>query len=128
MIDRATIANPKTHYGNAKKATKGFIWQRATGAANILFTLFLVWFVVSLAGAADAAARIALVRNPLVALIVVLMIVSAAIHMRIGMHDVIEDYVDKGPRNALANGANTVFAIGVALVTTLAALKLVIWG
>ena len=128
MIDRATIANPKTHYGNAKKATKGFIWQRATGAANILFTLFLVWFVVSMAGAADSAARIALVRNPLVALIVVLMIVSAAIHMRIGMHDVIEDYIDKGPRNALANGANTVFAVGVALVTALAVLKLVIWG
>lgn len=128
MIDRATIANPKTHYGNPKKSTKAFIWQRATGAANIVFTLFLVWFVLAMAGAADGAARIGLVRHPLVAIMLVLMVVSATIHMRIGMHDVIEDYIDKGPRNALANGANTAFAAGVAIVAILAVAKLVIWG
>lgn len=128
MIDRAAISNPKTHYGNGKKATKGFIWQRATGAFNILATLFLVWFVVSLSGAADAAERIALVRNPIVAIGLILLILSASIHMRLGMHDVIEDYVNKGPRNALANNANTLFAALVAVVAILAIVKLVFWG
>lgn len=128
MIDRATIANPKTHYGNAKKATKGFIWQRATGLANIAFALFIIWFVVSLAGAPDAAARIALVRNPLVAVMLVLLVISASLHMRIGMHDVIEDYISKGPRNALANGANTLVAVAIAAICIAAIAKLVIWG
>lgn len=128
MIDRASIANPRTHYGNGRKATKGFIWQRATGLANIAFALFMVWFVVSLAGAADAAARIALVRNPLVAVVLVLLVVSASLHMRIGMHDVIEDYISKGPRNALANGANTFVAVAIAAISIAAIAKLVIWG
>ena len=128
MIDRAAISSPKTHYGNGKKATKGFITQRATAAFNILATLFLVWFVVSLSGAADGAERIALVRNPLVAIGLILLILSASIHMRIGMHDVIEDYVNKGPRNALANNANTIFAVLVAAVAIVAIVKLVFWG
>ena len=128
MIDRATIANPRTHYGNAKKATKGFIWQRATGAANIVFTLFLVWLVLSLVGAEDAAARIALVRHPVVGVVLALLFVSATIHMRIGMHDVIEDYIDKGPANTLANTVNTVVALGVAVVAIMAIAKLVFWG
>lgn len=128
MIDRAAISNPKTHYGSGKKATKGFIMQRATGAFNILATLFLVWFVVTLSGAADGAERIALVRNPLVAIGLILLIVSASLHMRIGMHDVIEDYVSKGPRNALANNANVIFAVLVAVVSILAIVKLVFWG
>lgn len=128
MTDRSAISNPKTHYGSGKKATKGFITQRATGAFNILATLFLVWFVVSLSGASDAAARIALVRNPLVAIGLILLIASASIHMRIGMHDVIEDYVNKGPRNTLANNANTIFAVLVAAVAILSIVKLVFWG
>jgi succinate dehydrogenase / fumarate reductase membrane anchor subunit len=128
MIDRATISNPRTHYGNGKKATKGFIWQRATGALNILFTLFIVWFVLAMAGAADAAARIALLRNPLVAIGLILLFVNVTIHMRIGMLDVIEDYVDHGPRNNLATAANTIFAVLVAAVAILSIVKLVFWG
>ena len=68
MIDRATISNPTTHYGDPKASTRGFIQQRVTGALNIVFTLFIVWFVVAMAGAADGAARIGLMRHPLVAL------------------------------------------------------------
>ena len=128
MTDRARISNPATRYGNGRGSTRSFIWQRATGAANIVFAIFLVWFVVSLAGAPDAAARIALVRQPLVALLLALLMVSVAIHMRIGMHDVIEDYIDKGPRNSLANNANTAFAVVMALLVIGALAKLVIWG
>lgn len=128
MIDRATISNPKTHYGNPKRATRHFIWQRATGALNVLFGLFIIWFVVAMAGAPDAAARIALVRNPLVALGLVLLFVNVTIHMRIGMQEVIEDYIDHGPRNTLAMAANTVFAVLVAAVAILSIVKLVFWG
>ncbi len=128
MIDRATISNPKTHYGNGRASTRGFIQQRVTGAINIVFTLFIVWFTVAMAGAEDSAARIALMRNPFVALGLILLIVNVGVHMRIGMHDVIEDYVDKGPRNTLANTANLVFVVVVALAVIGSVVKVFFWG
>ncbi|WP_417309457.1 succinate dehydrogenase, hydrophobic membrane anchor protein [Devosia sp.] len=127
MIDRSTIANPKSHYGDPKKATKHFIWQRATGALNIVFAIFVIWLTLSLAGA-DAAGKIALVRNPLVAAGLILLFISVAVHMRIGMHEIIDDYVDAGPRHTMASAANTIFAALVAVVAILAIVKLVFWG
>jgi len=128
MIDKAAIANPKTRYGEARASTRGFLQQRVTGALNVVFLIFFVWFVVSLAGAPDAAARIGLVRNPLVAIALVLLMVNVAIHMRIGMHDVIEDYVDKGPLNRLANTANLVFVVVVAVAVIGSVAKIFFWG
>ena len=71
MIDKATISTPKTHYGAGKPATRLFILQRLTGALNIAFLIFFVWFVVSLAGA-DRAQFITTVRNPGIAVILFL--------------------------------------------------------
>jgi len=125
MIDKATIANPKTKYGHG--GTREFITQRISGALNVLFTIFFVWFVVSLAGA-DRAQMIETVRNPLVAVGLVALIVNVCIHMRIGMHEVIEDYLDEQKQNRLANAANNAFAVLVALATILAVAKIVFWG
>ena len=125
MIDQATIANPKTKYGHG--GTREFITQRISGALNVLFTIFFVWFVVSLAGA-DRAQMIETVRNPLVAVGLVALIVNVCIHMRIGMHEVIQDYLDEQKQNRLANAANNAFAVLVALATILAVAKIVFWG
>ncbi|MBK8084359.1 MAG: succinate dehydrogenase, hydrophobic membrane anchor protein [Devosia sp.] len=123
---RAEIRNPATHYGATKASTRHFLTQRVTGALNIVFTLFLAWLVVSLAGA-DAAGKLALVRAPLVALTLALLLVVVAIHMRNGMRDVIEDYVD-GAANRLALIANTAFTVSVAVVALGALAKIVFWG
>jgi succinate dehydrogenase hydrophobic anchor subunit len=48
--------------------------------------------------------------------------------MRIGMHEVIEDYVDDEKTNRLANLANTIFAALVAVVTIVAVAKITFWG
>jgi len=123
---RAQIQNPSTHYGKGKASTRHFITQRATGALNIVFTLFMVWFVVSLAGRTPAE-MIELARHPVVAIGLALMVVSVAVHMRNGMRDVIEDYFDKGEHSP-AMLANTLFT-GFFLVAALAAIaKLVFWG
>ncbi|MBI4046515.1 MAG: hypothetical protein HY371_06835, partial [Devosia nanyangense] len=53
-MDRSVISDPKSHYGSGKLATRHFITQRLTGALNILFTIFFIWLVVSLAGAERA--------------------------------------------------------------------------
>jgi succinate dehydrogenase / fumarate reductase membrane anchor subunit len=127
MIDKATIANPKTKYGSARHATGEFKMQRLTGMFNVLFAIFFVWFVVRLAGA-DRAQMVDVVRNPLVALGVVLLIVNVSVHMRIGMHEVIMDYLDEGKQNRLALIANNVFAVVIPTVTILAVAKIVFWG
>lgn len=127
MIDKATISDPKTHYGAGRPATRLFILQRVTGALNIAFTVFFVWFVVKLAGA-DRATMLAVVRNPGVAIILALLIINVCVHMRIGMREVIEDYIDEGKSNRLALTANTSFAVLVALLTILSLAKILFWG
>jgi succinate dehydrogenase / fumarate reductase membrane anchor subunit len=126
MIDKATIANPTTHYGSPRAATRHFMTQRITAAFNVLFTIFFVWFVVRLAGSGRAD-LVGLVRNPVVAIVLCLLIVNVCVHMRIGMNEVIEDYLE-GPANHLARRANAVFAIAVAVATVLAVAKIVFWG
>lgn len=127
MIDKATISNPKTHYGDAHHATREFKTQRFTAMLNIVFTVFFIWLVVSLAGAGRAE-MVETIRNPLVALGIVLLIVNVSVHMRIGMHEVIMDYIDEGPTNRLANTANTAFAILVPALTIIAVAKIAFWG
>ena len=126
MIDKAALSDPRTHYGDARQATREFRTQRLTGMINVLLTIFFVWFVVRLAGA-DRAGMVEVVRHPLVALGLVALIVNVSIHMRIGMHEVIMDYV-YGRQNKVANAANNAFAILVPAVTILAVAKIVFWG
>lgn len=127
MIEKATLANPKTHYGSGKHATKHFITQRVTGALNVAFLLFFVWFVVSVAGV-DRAGMIAIIANPLVAVPLALLMVSVTVHMRIGMIEVIEDYVSEDRTNRLAHTVNTVFSILVAVVAIGSIAKIMFWG
>ena len=124
MIDKTSIADPKTRYGHG--GTREFIGQRVTGALNVLFTIFFVWFVVRLAGA-DRAQMVEMVRNPFVGIALILLILNVCAHMRIGMHEVIEDYLYE-EQNRLANRANNVFAISVAVVTIAAIVKIMFWG
>lgn len=123
---RAQIQNPSTHYGKAKASTRHFITQRITGAINIVFALFIIWFVVSLAGRAPAE-MIELARNPFVAIGLALLVVNVSIHMRNGMRDVIEDYFDKG-EYGWAMLANNLFVACFFVVALGAIAKLVFWG
>jgi succinate dehydrogenase / fumarate reductase membrane anchor subunit len=127
MIDRTTIATPATKYGNGKHATREFKLQRWTGMLNVAFTIFFAWFVVRLAGADRAEMVMVLRDHPLVAIALVLLIINVSIHMRIGMHEVILDYLD-GAQKKAANVANTAFAILIPAVTILAVAKIVFWG
>jgi succinate dehydrogenase / fumarate reductase membrane anchor subunit len=121
------IATPTTHYGSGKASTRSFVTQRVTGALNAVFTLFFVWLVVRLAGA-SAAGMGDLISNPIVAVVVALMIISVTMHMRIGMREVIEDYVHDEKLNRLCVLLNTLFAVLVALITLIALAKLAFWG
>lgn len=119
MVDKRIIADPRSSYGSGKAATRAFRWQRLTGAANIFFLGFLIWLVVSHAGA-DRAAMLATVSNPLVALVLAALLVIVPIHMRIGMREIIEDYMHDARLGRLAMTVNDVFAGLVALAGLLA--------
>lgn len=127
MIDKSTIADPKTRYGTPGHGTRLFKLQRLTGAINLAALLFFIWFVLRLAGA-NRAEMIGLVGNPFVAVPLAILIVSVTLHMRVGMFEVIEDYVDEHKLNRLASTLNTGFSVFVALVALGSIAKIVFWG
>jgi len=127
MIDKRVIENPHVRHHGPGVATGHFIVQRLTGALNIAFLLFFAWFVVRLAGA-DRAQMIDTVRNPLVAIVLALLIVNVCIHMRIGMREIIADYLDEDRTNRLGLLANDLFVGAIALVALVSIAKLVFWG
>lgn len=113
--------------GSAKEGADHFWMQRLTGAANLFLAIFAIGLTVSLVGAdyADVAAAIA---HPLVALPLILFLVSAAIHMRLGIQVIIEDYVHGEGTKIVLLMLNTFFAISVAAAGALAILKLTFGG
>ncbi len=109
--------------GSAKEGADHFLRQRITAVANLIFVPFVVWLIVSLAGA-DLAAVKATLSHPLVATALIVFVVSVAVHMRIGMQVIIEDYVHGERAKLLVLLVNTLFAYGVAATAIFAVLKL----
>ena len=126
IITRDVIANPRTKYGDAKAATRHFITQRVTGAINIVFLILLLYVVMKLAGQ-DRTDMVATIGNGWIGLPLVVLLAVAAIHMRNGMRDVLEDYF-AGRVYSLLMMLNSMFCILIAAVGVLSILKLVFWG
>ena len=109
--------------GSAKEGTDHFWKQRVTAVANVFLGLFLVYLIASLVGADYATVKKTL-SNPLVALALLALILSGALHMRLGMQTIIEDYVHgEGAKIGLLM-LNTFFASFIALASVFAILKI----
>lgn len=113
--------------GSAKEGADHFWTQRVTAAANLLLAIFAIWLAISLTGA-DHATFKETIGKPLVALPLMLFLVSAAIHMKIGMQVIIEDYVHGEGAKVVLLMLNTFFAIAVAAAGALSILKLSLGG
>ena len=109
--------------GSAKSGTQHFWHQRLTAMANIPLTIGFVVVVASLRGRNHAAVG-QILGSPLVAVLMLLFILWASIHMRIGMQVIIEDYVHDDFAKFTLLIANAFFAIVVALTSAFAILKL----
>jgi succinate dehydrogenase / fumarate reductase, membrane anchor subunit len=108
--------------GSAHRGTETFWRQRLTAVANIPLVLFLILSIVTHIGADYAEVR-AYFAQPLVALAMLALMLSAAVHMRIGLKEIIEDYVHGGAK-VIAILLATFFAAGVGLACVLAILKI----
>jgi succinate dehydrogenase / fumarate reductase membrane anchor subunit len=113
--------------GSAKSGTGHFWLQRVTAVANVILTLAFLCVVLSLIGKPYAVA-VATLAKPHVAILMLLFVVSGAVHMRLGMQVIIEDYVQHEVLKILAVMANTFFAIAVGAACAFALLKISFGG
>lgn len=112
--------------GSAKAGTDLFWRQRLTAVANIVLIGIFVIVVLTMVGKPYpvVAARLA---SPPVAVLVVGMLLSALYHMRIGMQEIIDDYVHGGWKMPLTM-LNIFFPLAVGIASILAVIKLTLGG
>lgn len=113
--------------GSAHEGTGHFWRQRLTGLANLVLTTCFVILIVALLGRRYGEV-VSILASPLVAVVLLLMMVSIAIHMRIGMQVVLEDYIHGPALRPILLILNTFFAFAVAAVSIFAILKLAFGG
>ncbi len=109
--------------GAARSGTGHFWRQRLTGLANVPLAVGLVVIVLMLFGKPYAEA-IAVLSHPLASLILLATMISASVHMRIGMQVIIEDYVHAEGLKVLALLANSFFSFAIGLAGVYAILKI----
>lgn len=127
MSDFRTPLGKVRGLGAAREGTGAFWTLRLTALFNIPLVLFAIGLVVSLAGA-DHARFTAAVAHPLVAVLLVALIVSACVHMRLGMKEVIEDYVHGALARVTLLLASTAFVAVVGGVAVFSILKIAFGG
>ncbi|KAB0681272.1 succinate dehydrogenase, hydrophobic membrane anchor protein [Aureimonas leprariae] len=108
--------------GATGTGTDHFWQQRLTGIANVVLLTSFVILLVHLHDKDYATVRAAF-HNPLVGIVMALTIVSATVHMRLGMQTIIEDYAHGHTRLPMQILSNF-FAIVVAVASLFAILKL----
>jgi succinate dehydrogenase / fumarate reductase membrane anchor subunit len=109
--------------GSAHRGAETFWRQRMTAVANVPLVLFLIFSILTHIGSDYATVR-AYLAQPLVALALLALVLSASVHMRIGLKEIIEDYVHGEGAKVGALLLANFFAIGVALASSLALVKI----
>ncbi|OAF00801.1 succinate dehydrogenase [Bradyrhizobium centrolobii] len=109
--------------GAAHSGTSDFWRQRLTGVAMTLLMIPVLVIIMMLLGRNQAGAAQILGSLP-IAVIMLLFIIASAWHMKIGMQEVINDYVHNEKLKLVSMMLNNFFSIAVALASIYAILKL----
>jgi succinate dehydrogenase / fumarate reductase membrane anchor subunit len=123
MADMLTPLNKVRGLGSAKEGADHFWKQRVTALANVPLTFFMITTGILLAGK-DHTNVPEFLGSPFVAVALTALVVSAMIHMRLGIQVIIEDYVHGEAFKVLGLMANTFFTVLVGLSCILAIIKL----
>jgi succinate dehydrogenase / fumarate reductase, membrane anchor subunit len=123
MSDFKTPLKKARGLGSSKSGTEHFWQQRLTAAANVPLVVFLIWFVISHLSATRPEIVTA-VKNPFVAVAMLLALISITWHMRLGLQVVIEDYVHSEGRKVLLLSLNMLFVYALTAVGAFSILKM----
>ena len=122
MSQRTPLAKVRG-LGSAKEGTDHFWKQRVTGVANLILVCWMFVVLAKIAGADYQTVKSTLAR-PQNAIAIALLMMSASMHMRLGMQVIIEDYVHGEGRKILLLMLNTFFVVAVAAICIFSLLKL----
>jgi succinate dehydrogenase / fumarate reductase membrane anchor subunit len=109
--------------GSAKSGTEDFWLQRITAIASVPLTLAGLFLVITLTGRSYPAVK-QILGSPLVAVLLMLFVIANALHMKIGVQVVIEDYVHDKMKKLTLITINNFFAWTVGLACIFAVLKI----
>jgi len=109
--------------GTAKSGTDHWWKQRVTAIAN---AALLIWFAVSLLRLPDLAYAtvVAWLRQPIVAVPLLLLIVNLFYHLRLGVQVLIEDYVHHEGNKVLAVLLLNFFTLALGFTAVFSVLKI----
>ncbi|MFN7102051.1 MAG: succinate dehydrogenase, hydrophobic membrane anchor protein [Pseudorhizobium sp.] len=113
--------------GSARSGTDHFWKVRTTSIALIPLLLFYVGFLVMYVGRPYAEVVGALA-NPFVATINALTVIASIIHMRLGMEEVIQDYVHSETMKMVLIMLNGFFSLLIGGLCLIAVLKIAFAG
>nr|WP_272214040.1 succinate dehydrogenase, hydrophobic membrane anchor protein [Marinicella sp. W31]MDC2875748.1 succinate dehydrogenase, hydrophobic membrane anchor protein [Marinicella sp. W31] len=113
--------------GSSKEGTGHFWMQRMTAVALVPLFIFFILFVIAHLGASYEAVTASLA-NPFVSVLMAMMVLAGLIHMRIGMQEVIDDYIHNELLKLSALMANTFFTVLVGGFCIFALLKIAFVG
>jgi len=108
--------------GAAREGVGHWSRQRLTAIANLLLVLWFVFSAVALAGAGYEEVR-AWLAAPVSASLMILLIVSAFYHARLGLQVVVEDYVHHEPARLATLIAIPLVMTALAVIGIVAVLK-----
>jgi succinate dehydrogenase / fumarate reductase membrane anchor subunit len=109
--------------GAAKSGTEDFWLQRVTSVAGVPLTIMAIVIGMLLLGRNQAAVA-QILGSPFVAVIMLLFIVCTVLHMKIGMQEIIVDYVPNESTKLTLLLANTFYSWVVGLIAAFAILKM----
>ncbi|WP_312797350.1 succinate dehydrogenase, hydrophobic membrane anchor protein [Tianweitania sp.] len=127
MADMRTPLNRVRGLGSTKSGTSHFWAVRVTSAALFPLSLFVIGLVVSLAGSSFTEVR-ATLGQPLVWVPVMLFILISLEHMRLGMQEVVSDYIHSELLKVTLMMLNSFFVVLVGGICVFSLLKIAFGG
>lgn len=122
-MDMRTPLGKVRGLGSAKSGTEHFWKVRTTSVALVPLLLFYLGFLVMYAGRPYADV-IAALSNPFIATINGLTIAASIVHMRLGMEEIIQDYIHSEKMKLVLLILNSFFSLLVGGLCLFAALKI----